>query len=148
MKVCSIHTFNTLRPRQNGRPISRRHFQMHFLEWNVWILIKISLKFIPKHPINNIPALVQIMAWYQPLSEPIMFSLPTHICINRPQWDKQIFNIQKWHWNEYCERMVQLHQELVTLNDLQSQYLVHTIKYSIQNTQLKAKNIHIRSPST
>ena len=43
---------------------------------NVWILIKISLKFVPKGPINNIPALVQIMAWRQtgdkPLSEPMM----------------------------------------------------------------------------
>ena len=36
------------------------HFQMHFL---VWILIKISPKFIPNGPINNILALVQIMAW-------------------------------------------------------------------------------------
>ena len=34
---------------------------MHFE--NVWISIKISLKFVPKDPINNIPALVQIMAW-------------------------------------------------------------------------------------
>ena len=38
--------------------------------------IKISLKFVPKGPINNIPALVQIMAWRRtgdkPLSEPMM----------------------------------------------------------------------------
>ena len=27
------------------------------------VSIKISLKFVPKSPINNIPALVQIMAW-------------------------------------------------------------------------------------
>ena len=37
---------------------------------------KISLKFVPKGPINNIPALVQIMAWLwsgdKPLSEPMM----------------------------------------------------------------------------
>ena len=35
-----------------------------------------SLKFVPKSPINNIPALVQIMAWPRtgdkPLSEPMM----------------------------------------------------------------------------
>ena len=40
------------------------------------IPIEISLKFIPKGPINNIPALVQIMAWRRtgdkPLSEPMM----------------------------------------------------------------------------
>ena len=41
---------------------------------------------------NNIPALVQIMAWRRPgdkpLSEPIMISLLTHICVIRPQWVK------------------------------------------------------------
>ena len=48
------------------------------------------MKFVPKGPINNIPALVQIMAWRRPgdkpLSEPIMVSLPTHICVTRHQW--------------------------------------------------------------
>ena len=38
------------------------------------IAIKISLQFLPKGLINNIPALVQIMAWRRPgdkaLSEP------------------------------------------------------------------------------
>ena len=29
----------------------------------IWISIKISLKFVPKGTINNILALVQIMAW-------------------------------------------------------------------------------------
>ena len=39
----------------------------------------ISLKFVPKGPINNIPALVQIKAWRRPgdkpLSDPMMVSL-------------------------------------------------------------------------
>ena len=38
--------------------------------------VKISLRFVPKFPINNNPALVQIMAWCipgtKPLSEPMM----------------------------------------------------------------------------
>ena len=34
-----------------------------FLNENIWILIDISLKFVPKGRIDNIPALVQIMAW-------------------------------------------------------------------------------------
>ena len=38
-------------------------FKCIFLNENVWISIKISLKFVPKGLINNIPALVQIMAW-------------------------------------------------------------------------------------
>ena len=57
---------------------------------NIWISIKISLKFVPKCLINNIPALVQIMAWRgpgdKPLSEPLMVRLPTHICVTWPQW--------------------------------------------------------------
>ena len=66
---------NTLRPRQNGRRFADT-FKRIFLNENVRISIKISLKFIPKGPINNNPALVQIMAWRRPgdkpLSEPMM----------------------------------------------------------------------------
>ena len=40
--------------------------------------------------VNNTPALFQIMAWRRPgnkpLSEPMMVSLLTHICVTRPQW--------------------------------------------------------------
>ena len=54
---------NTLRPRQNGRHFADDIFKCIFLNENVWISIKISLKFVPKGPINNIPVLVQIMAW-------------------------------------------------------------------------------------
>ena len=35
-----------------------------FLDENVWLSIKVSLKFVPKGPINNIPAWFQIMAWH------------------------------------------------------------------------------------
>ena len=41
-------------------------FKYIFLDENVWISIKISLKFVPKGPINNILAFVQIMAWCGP----------------------------------------------------------------------------------
>ena len=63
------------------------------LNENVWIPIKNSLKFVPKGPINNIPTLVQIMAWCwpgdKPLSEPMMIILLTHICVTRLQWVKK-----------------------------------------------------------
>ena len=81
---------NTLRPGQNGRHFADDIFNCIFLNENVWIPIKISLKFVPKGPVNNIPALVQIMAWRRPgdkpLSEPMMVRLPTHTCVTRPQW--------------------------------------------------------------
>ena len=50
--------FNTLRPRQNGRHFADDIFKCIFLNENVLISIKISLKFVPKGQINNIPALV------------------------------------------------------------------------------------------
>ena len=49
---------NTLRPRQNGCHFSDDIFKLIFLSEKVWIMIKISLKIVPKHPIDNIPALV------------------------------------------------------------------------------------------
>ena len=85
-----ITPINTLRPRQNGRHFADDTFKRIFMNENVRISINISLKFVPKGLINNIPTLVQIMAWRRPgdkpLSEPMMISLPTHICGTRPQW--------------------------------------------------------------
>ena len=82
--------FNTLRLRQKGHHFADDLFKRIFLNENVWISIKISLRFVPKGPINNIPALVLIMAWnrpgHKPLSEPMMVSLLTHICVTQPQW--------------------------------------------------------------
>ena len=80
-----INHINTLRQRQNGRHFADCTFKRIFLNENSRIVIKISLKFVPKGPINNIPALVQIMAWRRPgdkpLSDSMVVRLPTHICI-------------------------------------------------------------------
>ena len=90
MKFRNFLHLNTLRQRQNGRRFaddtSKCIFLMKMSEFRLrfhW--------FVPKGPINNILALVQIMAWCRPgdktLSEPIMVSLLMHICIfTRPQW--------------------------------------------------------------
>ena len=84
-----VFGLNTLRPRQNGRAFADDIFKRIFVNENISIPIKISLKFVPKGSINNIPSLVQIMAWrrpgIKPLSEPMMVNLPTHICVTRPQ---------------------------------------------------------------
>ena len=81
---------NTLRPRQNSRNFPGDFFKCIFLNENVWISIKISLKFVSKGPINCMTALVQIMAWRRPgdkpLSEPMLVSLLTHIGVTLPQW--------------------------------------------------------------
>ena len=84
----------TLRPRQNGRYFPDDIFKCIFLNKNVWIPIKISLNIVPKDPINNMPALVQLMAWRcpgdKPLSEPMMVGLLMHLCITRPQWVNEV----------------------------------------------------------
>ena len=90
-------TINTLRPRQNGHHFTDDIFKCIFFNENVWISLKISLKFVPNIWINHIPALVQIMAWCRPgdkpLSEPMMICLLKQICVTRPQW---VNSIQAW----------------------------------------------------
>ena len=92
---CIRFQFNTLRPRQNGRHVSDDIFKCILLKENMSISINISLKFVPKGLINNLPALVQIMAWRRPgdrpLSEPMMVNLLMHICVARPQLVKTCF---------------------------------------------------------
>ena len=95
------HT-NTLVPdcytlTHSGRDKINAIFQMTFL--NSWTSIKISLKFVPEGAINNIPALVQIMACHlfgdKPLSEPMMIRLLTHICVTQTQGVKTESNFSK-----------------------------------------------------
>ena len=70
-------------------------FQTTFSNAFSWMKIhkfrsRFSLKFVPNGLINNIPALVEKMAWRRPggkpFPEPMMVSLLTHICVIRPQW--------------------------------------------------------------
>ena len=88
VEICMM-SVNTLRPRQHGRHFADDAFNRIFVNENIRISIKFSLKFVPKVPIHNIPALVLIMAWRRPgdkpLSGPMMVRLPTHICVTRPQ---------------------------------------------------------------
>ena len=91
--VTMVCWLNTLRPRRNEQHFADDIFKRIFFNKDVWIAIKTLQKFVPKGPINNIPALVQIMAWRRsgdkPLSESMMVSLPTHIWVARPQWVKK-----------------------------------------------------------
>ena len=86
---CSQFGFNTLRPRQKGRHFPDDIFKWIFVNESVLTSINISLKFVPRGPINNIPTLVKVIAWRRPgdkpLSEPMMVYLLTHICVTRPQ---------------------------------------------------------------
>ena len=66
---------NTLRPIQNGRHFTDDTLKRIFVNENVRISIKISLKFVPKGPINNISTLVQIMAWRRSGDKPLSESM-------------------------------------------------------------------------
>ena len=67
---------NTLRPRHKGRHFPDDNFKCMFLKENLGISFKVSLKFVPAGPINNILALIRIMVWRRsgdkPLSESMM----------------------------------------------------------------------------
>ena len=69
-------------------------------------MIRITLKFVPKGPIDNNPALVQIMAWRRPgdkpLSEPKMVRLLTHICVTWPQWVNGLLLTAPSHYMNRC----------------------------------------------
>ena len=101
---------NTLRLRQDGRHLADDIFTCIFLNVEIWISIDILLNFVPKGQINNIPALVQIMARQQsgnkPLSEPMTVCLLT--CIYAPLG----LNELKW---KVCIYITKMHQSHVTL---------------------------------
>ena len=67
---------NSSPPEQNGRRFADDIFRCIFVNEKFCIFIKISLKFAPNGPIDNNPALVQIVAWCRigdkPLSEPML----------------------------------------------------------------------------
>ena len=68
-------------------PFSRWHFHVHFLQWKCMNFDK-DFTYVCSEGSNNIPALVQIalhQSGDKPLSEPMMVSLLTHICVTQPQ---------------------------------------------------------------
>ena len=50
-------------PGQNGCYFGRQHFKCILLNENDRVPIQISLKFVPRSPVDNQPAFVQVMAW-------------------------------------------------------------------------------------
>ena len=76
--------------RQNGRHFADDIFKGILVNKNIWISIKLSLIFASKSPIDCEPTLAQPMTWRlpgdEPLSEPVMVKLPTHLWVTRSQW--------------------------------------------------------------
>ena len=98
----------SLRPRQNGRLFADDTFKRIFLNENIRISNKKSLKYVPKGLINNFPALVLIMAWRRPgdkpLSETMLVKSLRHICVTRPQWVNRYLCWHGWLLNSILFR--------------------------------------------
>ena len=79
-------------------------FKCIFVNENIWIPIKISLKFVPKGPIHNFPALGQMMAWRRTGDKP--------------------YHLNQWwlvHWRIYIY-IIYIYESL-GLNELKSVHL-------------------------
>ena len=105
---------NTLRAGGNGQHFADDIFKRIFFNANVWTLIKISLKFVPKGRINNIQEFVQLMAWPRPgdnpLSEPMTDSLFTLVCIIYGLHECSISN-QTLYWHPIIKPALFVHDE-------------------------------------
>ena len=79
---------NTLRPIQNGRHFADDMFKCNSFNEMFWILNKMSLKFVPRGLIDDMSALVEIMAGRRTgdYLKQCWYVLLTHICVTRPQW--------------------------------------------------------------
>ena len=103
-RFCKISWDQHIEAKKNGCHFTDNTFKCIFLNENVGDSIKISLKFVRKSPVDNIPALGQIMAWCRPgnkpLSEPMMVTLPMHIyaSLDLNELTLQVLNL------EYSER--------------------------------------------
>ena len=88
-----------LRPRQNGRHFPDDIFKCILLNENIWILIEVSLKFVPILRLQLTTFQNWFRSWFgdKPLYEPIMVSLLTHICVTWLQW----FNVCKRSYSEH-----------------------------------------------
>ena len=79
-----------MRPRRSGHNFADDMFRCVFLIEKVWISIEISLEFDTKSPINNMPTMVQIMAWrLQATSHYLNQPWPNvlaHLCVTPPGW--------------------------------------------------------------
>ena len=60
--MTTLRDIDSFRPWQHGWNFADKILNCIFLNGNIWIFIKISVKFVSKGTMNNIPAFAQIMA--------------------------------------------------------------------------------------
>ena len=91
-------------PGQNGRLFADDVFRCIFVNEKFFIWVKISLKFVTKGPVDNNPALVQIMAWHRIgdklLSKPMLtWFTDAYICVTRGRGVNSLRPKQTGKWN-------------------------------------------------
>ena len=122
------HSFGGLThfPLDKMASISQLIFKGIFINEKFCISIRITLKFVHNGPIDNIPALVQIMAWRRPgdklLSEPMLTQFTTHICDTRGGRVKP-----RHHTHLYREMMEMVCQPGETGNDMDIHHRRHFV---------------------
>ena len=80
-RLTAIITMSVNTLRQIGRHFATTISNALF-DGNIWVSIGISLKFVFDGPINNIPALVQTIAWRRPGDKPLSDGQITDAYIN------------------------------------------------------------------
>ena len=139
-QILDICRFNSSRPRQNGRHFADAIFNRVSLNENVWIPTKISLKLVPKGPINNVAALAD-NGLVPSMRQAIMWtkggSLPTHICVTRPQCIfiyiyiyiyKHIY-IQNWHFKANYETIIYIYHNNINNSQKEPRTLFSRVSY-------------------
>ena len=103
--------FNSLRPKQNGHHFADDIFKCIFLNENIWILLQISLKFVPEVRIKNIPALVQIMAWRRPSDKHylnqwwlVYWCIYASLGLNELKYRKFVKPSKSFCWQQYRDK--------------------------------------------
>ena len=132
---------DSLRPRQNGRQLSWRHIQMHFVECNIQIMNKISPKFVPKGLINHIPALV--VAWSAPSDYLnqwwiVYWRIYASLGLNELKWQPVSGQIARgWFWVQNGQKSNGLIQGKCFIWTMTSNYLTQNEEHDIPSQILE-----------
>ena len=74
----SFKYFNSSPLDKKAAIVADDNFKCIFLNENDRIRIRISLKFVPRSPVDNKPALIQVMAWCRTGDKPYPEQMLTH----------------------------------------------------------------------